>query len=82
MRDAFSVPFILSWLALNRASLNRVLQTKQNKTNKEKNKQINGKSILKNKYYTDKTQRDWAQEILKFRFTLALNDRSQCQASS
>ena len=36
----------------------------------------------KNKYYTDKTQRDWAQEILKFRFTLALNDRSHWQASS
>ena len=35
MRDAFSVPFILSWLALNRASLNRVLQTKQNKQRKK-----------------------------------------------
>ena len=39
------------------------------------NKQINGKSIQKDKDHTDETQRNLAQESLKFRFVL--NDGSQ-----
>ena len=40
---------------------------------------MNGKSIQKDKYHTDETQRDLARESLKFRFPWDLNDRSQWQ---
>ena len=43
------------------------------------NKRMNGKSIQKDKYHTDETQRDLARESLKFRFPWDLNDRSQWQ---
>ena len=49
------------------------------KQQQQTNKQINGKSIQKDKYHTDETQRDLAQESLNFRFAYDLNDGSQWQ---